>query len=95
MKKIINLLVVLFNSPLNLKVTRIRYLISYHHTPQKLRQIKNKLKKKLYDNFNDTSSKKQVFEAEQYFNPPVILLGNKMDINDKRQIPRKVAKAKG
>ena len=79
-------------------MTRIRYLISYHHTPQKLRQIKNNLKKKIYDHFNDnvSSSKKQTFEAEQYFNPPVILLGNKKDVLDeRRQIPRKVAKAKG
>ena len=77
-----------------IKVTRIRYLISYHHTPQKLRQIKNNLKKKIYDNFNE-SSKKQAFEAEQYFNPPVILLGNKSDLGGKRQVPRKTAKAKG
>ena len=60
--------------------------------PQKLRQMKNNLKKKLHENFHKENKKHQ-YEADQYFNPPVILIGNKTD-QTKRQVHQKTAKEK-
>ena len=73
---------------------RIRYLISHHHMPQKIRQIKNNLRRKIHDNLHK-DSKRNCFEADQYFNPPVILIGNKSDGDEsKRQVDQKTAEAK-
>jgi len=76
------------------EVTRIRYLISHHHMPQKIRQIKNNLRRKIHDNLHK-DSKRNTFEADQYFNPPVILIGNKSDGDEsRRQVDQKTAEAK-
>ena len=73
---------------------RIRYLISHHHMPQKIRQIKNNLRRKIHDNLHK-DSKRNTFEADQYFNPPVILIGNKSDGDEsRRQVDQKTAEAK-
>ena len=64
--------------------------------PQKIRQIKNNLRRKIHDNIHKDSSKRNTFEADQYFNPPVILIGNKADDDDQsgRQVDQKTAHAK-
>ena len=56
------------------EVTRIRYLISHYHTPEKLEFLKNKVKEKMH--FED---KEQKLRTDCWFNPPVILIGNKND----------------
>jgi len=62
--------------------------------PQKIRQIKNNLRRKIHDNLHK-DSKRNTFEADQYFNPPVILIGNKSDGDEsKRQVDQKTAEAK-
>ena len=62
--------------------------------PQKIRQIKNNLRRKIHDNLHK-DSKRNNFEADQYFNPPVILIGNKSDGDEsRRQVDQKTAEAK-
>ena len=62
--------------------------------PQKIRQIKNNLRRKIHDNLHK-DSKRNTFEADQYFNPPVILIGNKSDGDEsRRQVDQKTAEAK-
>ena len=62
--------------------------------PQKIRQIKNNLRRKIHDNLHK-DSRRNTFEADQYFNPPVILIGNKSDGDEsKRQVDQKTAEAK-
>ena len=60
------------------EVTRIRYLISHYHTPEKLEFLKNKVKEKMH--FED---KEQKLRTDCWFNPPVILIGNKNDCRTK------------
>lgn len=55
------------------EVTRIRYLISHYHTPQRLEFIKSKLHVKIS---NDREAR---LKTDCWYNPPVMLIGNKSD----------------
>jgi hypothetical protein len=80
------------NDPLSFEeVTRIRYLISYLHTPQRLDYIKNKVKEKITHAKED---REEFITTDCWYNPPVVLIGTKSDERTEDSIPTDLAKVK-
>lgn len=73
------------------EVTRIRLLISHYHTPPRLEFLKHKLKDKIR---NANEDREKQVKSDQWFNPPVILVGTHTDKRSKDSIPTKTAKEK-
>lgn len=73
------------------EVTRIRYLISHYHTPQRLEYLKHKVMDKIR---NANEDREKQVKTDQWFNPPVILVGTHTDKRNKDSIPTKTAKEK-
>ena len=73
------------------EVTRIRYLISHYHTPQRLEFIKNKMKEKMNNVRDDREAK---LKTDCWYNPPVMLIGNKSDQRTEDSIDQFLAEKK-
>ena len=66
------------------EVTRIRYLISHYHTPQRLEFLKSKMKEKIGHVREDREA---YLRTDCRYNPPVMLIGNKADQRTNDSVP--------